>query len=347
MRLSKAPRNMTAAIFQSSTAFATAFAEGLRQLLDDDGLGAYILVLANANFDAALYQALREDLHAGFERHLAALRAAQAQGTALPPDDVAVFEQLPAIGLAHPVRWRRVGPWELQFNPLRALRPARAAKMIIDRLYEPFDPAAFHFNKPFLRKEAIWSGELLGKNVELLYNKFSFVSYHGLLVPERERELPQWLSAETHAYIWKVCKTLPLSGIGFGYNAYGAYASVNHLHFQMLLRSEPLPLESPRWRHNGGTEAYPAACEVFDDAVQAYAFIEHLHAADTAYNLLYRPGKLYCLPRAIQNAAAPRMSDWHSGIAWYEMCGGAVLVNADAFAAVTETDVARELEKLR
>jgi hypothetical protein len=337
-------------VFLSPEHFRAAFVAGLQRLLEDRGLGAYILVLANAGFEPALFTRLREALQAGFAYQCADLAARRQTGrlAELPPDDLAVFEQLQQIGLdrLEAARFRRAGPWEVQFNPLRALRPPRNAGALIEHLGAPFNPSAFNFNRPFLRKESIWTGELLGRAVDVLYNKFPFVEAHSLLVPERERGLAQYLTETAHLFAWALSGQLSatLPGVGLAYNAYGAYASVNHLHFQMFLRERPLPVEAPEWAHNGGGKDYPCPCRVFDSADAAYAFIHHLHGQNTPYNLLYRPGKVYCLPRRFQGSY--RSAEWSGGHAWYELCGGVTTFAAGHFAALDQAAIAGELEQL-
>ena len=104
-----------------------------------------------------------------------------------------------------------------------------------------------------MEKEIFWSGTLEGKRVDLYYNKYPFTQGHGLLVPEREQENPQLLTESYHHYLCQTASAMAttLPGSGFGYNSYGAYASVNHLHFQMFLREQPFPIEQPQWSHNG------------------------------------------------------------------------------------------------
>ncbi len=337
-------------LFQSSQQFQQGFIQGLHRLLEDQGLGAYILVLANATFDENLFQVLQEALKTSFQEQRRRLQTHQAQQTVqqLPADDVAVFQCLEQQGWEQIqlAQCRQLSDWELQFNPLRALRPPRHAGSVIDCISAAFQAQAFHFNKPFLRKETLWSGELLGQSIDLLYNKFPFVPWHGLLVPERERQWPQFLDASQHAYIWQLCEHLSqtLPGIAVGYNAYGAYASVNHLHFQLFIREEPLPLEASHWQHHQGEQAYPVSCEVFSDHQQAYDFISELHAQQRTYNLLYRPGRVYCLPRRFQGQYT--LSDPTYTQAWYEVCGGRVCFDAEQFAHLKAADIDTELQKL-
>ena len=330
--------------FGSNDAFRDAFAAGLERLLqDEEGLGPFILVLANATFDPSIHDLLRHDLARRFGELGERCRSAFVVGREIPepPDDLVVFLKLMAMGFDAIEHGRRrvLGPWDLQFNQVRALCPKRAADLVPSGITAPFDPNGFQFNKPFLRKETFWSGSLAGLELDLLFNKFPFVDLHALLVPQREAGEPQYLSSARHREIWGLTERLArkLSGIGLGYNSYGAYASVNHLHFQMFLREDPLPVASEHWRHNGGRERYPTHCERFNDADDAWERITELHAAEVSYNLIYLPGTLYCLPRRRQGTYI--LPSWCGGQAWYEMAGGVVAFNSDDFESLTGAEV--------
>jgi hypothetical protein len=313
-------------------------------------LGTYILALANAVFDAEIHSRLEQDLKRRFHQLASKSRDTLLNGRELQeaPDDQMVFLKLMAIGFENLqlTEFRKEAVWELQFNPLRALRPSRSAGEQINGIRQPFNPEGFHFNKPFLRKEALWSGELMGLEVDLLFNKFPFVSLHGLLVPERNSLEPQFLSHPYHLYIWSLTETLAehMPGVGFGYNSLGAFASVNHLHFQMFVREEPLPLNLDLWSHNGGEEEYPLACEVYSSPREAWQRLDALHRDEISYNLVYLPGKLYCLPRKSQGSYEHAL--WTSGFAWYELAGGVTTFNREHYLALDEMSVRGEMARL-
>lgn len=342
---------MNDSIFSSTENFSKAFINGLDTMLGEHhGLGVFILVCANAGFDARIQKVLAKPLRERFEETSARYREALSNGRGLSDadDDVLVFLKLMAIGFdaLKPTQRRNAGPWEIQFNQLRAFRPPRMANTKVEGLHMPFNENGFHFNKPFLRKEAFWSGELQGREVELLYNKFPFVDYHGLLVPQREHEAPQFLTHDDHHYMWRVTKQMgeTLPGVGFAYNAYGAYASVNHLHFQMFMREQPLPVQLPLWQHNSGSEVYPSRVERFDDPEAAWRYIETMHRVGDSYNLLYLPDECYCLPRRMQGSY--KHEGWTAGFAWYEMCGGMVSFSQEDYESLDVEMVEREFSRL-
>lgn len=336
-------------VFASPGALRSAFEQKLIELLEQDVLGVFILVLANASFERSSFERLHRPLAAAFARWNARFDAGDDRLAAAPADDVAVFERLRRLGFGRlaVTRWKRLGPWEIQFNQLRALRPPRMSHVAVTCLDEPFDPEGFHFNRPFLRKEVFWEGELAGTRVRLLYNKFPFAELHGLLVPHPSSCTPQSLTQDDHALVWEIALDLGrrLPGLGFGYNAYGAYASVNHLHFQMFMRSSGrYPIESRRWRHNAGNAPYPLPVERHTDGRSAWLAIRQLHAAGHAYNLLYRPGCMYVVQRAIQGSYAH--SDWTAGFAWSELAGAVTTFDLDDFERLTEEDLNAEYGRL-
>lgn len=325
--------------FASPENLRAAFLAGLERQLAEPGLGTFILVLANAGFDRELWPRLEAAIQARFASLGAEVRAALRGGARLayPDDDLMVFLKLLAMGLdtLAGTEYRAIGPWEAQYNATRGLRPARASGLKTGASAPPpFAASGFHFNKPFLAKEILWQGELLRRPCRLLYNKFPFAPWHGLLVPEPEREHVQDLNQEMHLFAWHCAEALGthLPGWGLSYNAYGAHASVNHLHFQTFLRPAPLPVEFDRWRHHGGDTEYPARCACFDDALEAWLHIAGLRQRGLVYNLVYRPGRMYCLTRLPQgDYAAPA---WSAGHAWYEMAGGVVAFNRGDFDAL-------------
>lgn len=336
-------------LFRDRAHFTSAFADGLQRLTDGDTLGGLILALANARSEQTLWDRLAPSLEQRYSHWL----QARAQGglDAVPPDDRMVFDRLAEIGFdaLQPVAERAVGPWRLQFNQLRSFRPPRMSDAVVSTLHTPFNPDGFHFNKPFLRPEILWQGDLAGHPTRWLYNKFPFAPLHTLLVIEPHACHPQWLTPDMHHTVWDIAAQLGegLPGLGFGYNAYGAFSSVNHLHFQGYVgdATHRFPVEAGEWAHNGGEQAYPVACERHDTADSAWQFIEQLHRANTPYNLLYRPGQCYVLPRAFQGGY--RHSDWTTGFAWAEMAGAFTLFDAKKMAALGGAAIAGEFALLR
>lgn len=342
---------MPAEIFASIDRYQEAFTQGLERLLHDDKLGAFILVLANAACDERLHQRLEEQLHRRFEQHAETLTRELRHGCggSHPGDDLAVFLKLMVLGLDNlePTRHRRAGPWELQYNQLRAFRPSRMSRERIENLHAPFDEQGFHFNKPFLQDELIWEGTLPGHHGRLYYNKFPFAPLHALLVLDPEQGRPQYLDRATHQLAWRLLEEIGehMPFTGMGYNARGAYSSINHLHLQLYSgKVGGYPIEDGRWQHNGGGEAWPLPVEQHRHPDAAWARIEELHRCNTAYNLLYRPGKIWITPRAMQGGY--EHSDWTGGFAWAEVAGAITTSCKRDFEELEAGKIAQEMRRL-
>ena len=273
-------------------------------------------------------------------------RSGAASKLTEPDDDVLVFLKLHAIGFDHlsTMESRRAGPWDLLFNPIRALRPPRISGIKFDSLLRPFDPAGFHFNKPFLAREILWEGELAGKPARLLYNKFPFARLHGLLVPEPLREMPQYLTPELHGWAWDLCAQSGVPGFCLGYNSHGAGASVNHLHFQSFVQTSPLPVQDSRFVHNGGSQPYPAALSALHRRSRPPGFeLDRLHQHNTPYNLIYSRDCLHLIARVPQDSG--KLSDPCRGYGWSEMAGAVTLFSREAFEGLSAVEFEGELVK--
>lgn len=338
-------------IFASPDSLRTAFEEGLQRQLKNGSLGTFILVLANAMFDEKIYLLLKDQLQEKFEelsqQYSDKLRLGKHFDDA--PDDLLVFLELIAIGFnnLNTTEYRQTKDWELQFNQMRSLRPRRISGIAITSLLQKFDDKAFHFNKAFFTKEIFWSGEIEGVEVKLFYNKFPFATLHGLLVPEPQKNLPQFLNADMHYFISTLIRKIgeSIHDIAIAYNGYGAGASINHLHFQTFTRTQPLPVLDTKWRHNGGKTDYPTSCLVFEDNVSAWQYIDMLHQKNIAYNLVYLPQKIICLPRKFQGDFA--IPEWTENFAWYELCGGITTFNEEDFLKLGNDAICNSLVQLR
>ncbi|TCK17224.1 hypothetical protein DFR30_0445 [Thiogranum longum] len=338
-------------LFTSEEALRSHFESGLERLLDCGGMNLFILVVANASFDARLWSTLEPGLCAQYNTLLTNLQGALTRGQRIEEadDDLLVFLKISTIGMKalKLTEQRDEGPWEVQFNQLRAFRPLRNSQRPMTSIQSPFDAAAFNFNKPFIQQEALASGDLLGHHIDLYYNKYPFVEMHSLLVPDRQQCLSQYLFEDMHYFVWQLVEYLSgtLPGVRVGYNALGAFASVNHLHLQLFVRNKLLPVEQSLWAHNGGAQNYPAECRVFNDPQSAWNEIAELHRQNEAYNLLYAPGRLYCMPRRKQGEF--ELPDWSSGFSWYELCGGMITFNHQDWAALDEAGIVADLARAR
>lgn len=317
-------------------------------MLAAEELGAFILVLANASYDKLLFSAMKPALKQLFDDWTESFAAADFDEDALAADDVAVFRGLLELGFDNirETEKRMAGIWQLQYNPMRAFRPRRNADSRIDANRQGFDAQGFNFNKPFLKKEIFWEGDVYEKPLRLLYNKFPFADLHGLFVLEPDKEKSQWLFAEDHQYVWQfLAESGEKMPLGMGYSSLGGYASVNHQHFQTFVSKKKYPVELSCWDHNGGHMPYPLTCRKFYKSDEAWQFIDALQQSNAAFNLLYRPGEVYCFSRAFQGSYAH--AAWTPGFAWSETAGNITVTSEDDFRRLEEAAIQRELQLLR
>ena len=326
----------------SLAVFKTRFHEVLAKMLIADELGAFILVLANSLQDETLQSQLAIPLKEKFKQIKAEFDKGELQAA---KDDYDVFAGLVALGLENLSVWqpRKLQPWKLVYNPMRALRPARSSGEIIKTLQRPFNPDAFHFNKPFLEPEIFWQGMINEVELRVFYNKFPFAAYHLLIVPDFKQCLPQFVTEKYHCFIWDFVAQYQqgLTGLGVAYNSLGAYASINQLHFQGFIEEELLPIEDNLWSHNGGDIAYPLDCQKVVSSAEAWDVIQQLHQASQAYNLLYRSGCCYVVIRKFQGQEV--LPEWMQGMAWCEICGVQTLATREQFDGLKQDEITQVL----
>ncbi|MDH5660034.1 MAG: hypothetical protein OEY65_03480 [Gammaproteobacteria bacterium] len=338
-------------LFMSSQEYKKTFNEGLITLAQEDGLGTFILAMANATFDDEIYKVTKDFLNSNFIRLKQKYVDYFTFGLKINEndEDLLVFLKMICVGFEQlqTTDLRFESGWELQFNHIRGFRPNRISKQKIDSLLLDFSAAEFNFNKPFLAKERLWEGDFRKNQFSLYYNKYPFANYHTLLVPEREKQLPQFLHLSHHNMMWEFLESIgeQINEVGVGYNSRGAFSSVNHLHFQLFIREKSLPVTESKWLHNGGNESYPTDCHVFSNSKESGQFIENLHKTNTAYNLLYFPGRVYCFPRQMQGRY--QHAEWTAGFSWYELAGGILTSSHDSFKALTNVDIEHEFSLLK
>jgi len=336
--------------FSSFQFFRQQFNQGLNRLLDMQQLGTFILCLANATNDAQLYKQLKPSLQAQYNQLLNQYREALSLGVQVNAveEDLLVFFKLHLLGFENIqlTRLRSESHWQCQYNQLRSFRPRRMCEFQHSgEMFTDFSEAQFHFNKPFMSKECFWSGDYNNKKLDLFYNKYPFADLHNLVVPQREACFPQFLFKDMHDYIWQLCSDLAetLPGVAMGYNSYGAYASVNHLHFQMFVNQQGLPVSHDCWKHNGGDIEYPLKVYVSHTLLESWQLIDELHKTKQAYNLLYMPGKIFIIPRQVQGSID--VPTWSSGFTWYELSGAMLLFNQTDYNEIKDLEITRLLKQ--
>ncbi|XP_058445249.1 GDP-D-glucose phosphorylase 1 isoform X2 [Malaya genurostris] len=169
---------------------------------------------------------------------------------------------------------------------------------IIAVLQPPFDPNRFNFNRVDPREVLL---ELrIGNNLmSCLVNNSPLTENHVLLVPDREQNLPQVLTESSLHAVVRLMLSLEDRNYRIGYNSSGALASVNHLHYHLLLIRHRLYVEKAPLTLLGShlyrLDNHPAKayCFVLEDHADSKPFtagisrlISILLSADIAHNLL-------------------------------------------------------------
>jgi hypothetical protein len=318
----------------------------------ETALASFILVCANAYFDAQVHTALASELQAAFDQLHAAYTDLFARGQVVEEryaEDLLVFLKMTLVGLERLqiTEHSQVENWQVQFNHLRSFRPQRAAARPVASIDAPFIEHSFFYDPELCERESFWSGDLEGKQAFLLYNKYPFARLHALLIPEPDRHQRQFLEQEYHHWAWQSVKSLAreMPGFGLGYNALGTFASVNHLHFQTFIEPRGMPVTWEIWRHNGGDRPYPAQCRVFDSCEIAWDWLDSIHRRNlNSYNLLYTPGRLYAFERRRQGTY--KHSRWTSGFAWFEMSGNLITFSREDYLTISSEQIQREFLRL-
>lgn len=337
-------------VFLSESDFRAAYLDGLRSLIGGSArtrLSVAALVVANVANDPTARSSLGAEVVDLLESltHDGALPSAVLETA--PSEDRALWAKILESGPdpLSPPPSRTLGPWRLTHNPLRGVRPRRLAREAFQGIRRSFDAGDFHFNRSELVVQSFRERFREGKPaVSVFYNKFPFAPAHTVLVPDRLDCQEQFLTRGAFEWAWTVARTLEIPGFGMGYNALGAFASVNHLHFQTFAVPEGLPVMDPVWAHNGGDRRYPIPCARLTTAETAWAWIAHQHQAHCPYNLIFDRTGLWAIARRHQSTYAH--SGWTSGFAWYELAGCLLLETVGAMLTLRETDVEKEFRKL-
>ena len=329
-------------IAENINQFKKLFVDQLKNMLSADELGTFILVLANSQQDEFLKKELQADLETTFIALKNNFNAGNLKAT---QDDIDVFRQLLDVELQDIPSWlyKTVGVWEVAFNSIRQLRPARVSSQILNSIKMDYDETKFHFNKPFLTPEILWQGSYNDIKLLVLYNKFPFSDYHLLIALSPEKNRSQELTQETHLAIAYLAKSVDSSfpGFGAGFNSLAAGASVNHMHFQGFVREQIFPVENNCWKHNGGNIDYPLHVKRFDNAEQAWLCLSDLINQDIAYNCLYRSNICYVMPRKYQGSV--KLPDWLMGAGWLDVAGVMTVSDKETFNAIDSRSIENAL----
>ncbi|XP_074579497.1 GDP-L-galactose phosphorylase 1-like [Curcuma longa] len=144
-----------------------------------------------------------------------------------------------------------------QLNEGRRLKK-RPTEFRIDRVLQPFDPSKFNFTKVG-QEEVLFCFEA-GKGRKTCFlesatvgeeNSFNVVAInvspieygHVLLIPLVSDCLPQQIDPNSFLLALHMAVEAGSPYFRLGYNSLGAFATINHLHFQAYFLSMPFPVE--------------------------------------------------------------------------------------------------------
>lgn len=141
-----------------------------------------------------------------------------------------------------------------QLNEGRATKK-RATEFSLDKVCQPFDEAKFNFKKAAVQEVLFQFEQSSGrassfdtapcaKSPNLVVINVSPIEYgHILLVPSVLDCCPQLVDIETTLLALRFAAEAGNPYLRVGYNSLGAYATINHLHFQAYYLIAPFPVE--------------------------------------------------------------------------------------------------------
>jgi GDP-L-galactose phosphorylase len=226
-----------------------------------------------------------------------------------------------------------------QLNEGRAAKK-RPTEFQVDKVIQAFDDAKFNFCKA-RQNEILFTFEeqldehsgvefeeafVVAGSPNLVMINVSPIEYgHILLVPRVLDKLPQLITPDTLLLALQFAHEANNPYFRVGYNSLGAYATINHLHFQAYYLSAAMPLERARTtlitkkKHGRSTIRierlvdYPVNGLVFesggdleDTATMVGGFCQRLAAKNIPHNMLIvdKGARIFVLPNAFSQRKA-------------------------------------------
>jgi GDP-L-galactose phosphorylase len=226
-----------------------------------------------------------------------------------------------------------------QLNEGRAAKK-RPTEFQVDKVIQSFDETKFNFCKAG-QSEILFAFEeqldehsdvefeeafVVAGSPNLVIINVSPIEYgHILLVPRVLDKLPQLISPDTLLLALQLAHEANNPYFRIGYNSLGAYATINHLHFQAYYLSAAMPLERARTaliskkKHGRSTIRieklvdYPVNGLVFesggdleDTAILIGGFCQRLAAKNIPHNMLIvdKGARVFILPNAFSQRKA-------------------------------------------
>jgi GDP-L-galactose phosphorylase len=270
-----------------------------------------------------------------------------------------------------------------QLNEGRA-QNKRPTEFSVDKVMQSFDERKFNFKKAS-QDEVIFQfgtncsdgtsfaphAAVTTSESHMVLINVSPIEYgHVLLVPRILDSLPQQIEQPELLLALQMAKSSDNPYMRVGYNSLGAYATINHLHFQAYYLMAPFPVERAPTRrlsskavgrthgvHVSTVEDYPCKGLVFegkdrlhDLAQTVSAACKQLQEANIPFNLLVVDcgSRVFLFPqcfaeRKATSAVAEDILDTQVNPACFEICGHMVLKRRQDYDEISEAFVWRIL----
>lgn len=270
-----------------------------------------------------------------------------------------------------------------QINEGRA-QNKRPTEFSVDKVMQPFDEKKFNFKKAS-QDEVIFQfgtntcddtsfaphAAVTTSESHMVLINVSPIEYgHVLLVPRILDSLPQQIAQPELLLALQMAKSSDNPYMRVGYNSLGAYATINHLHFQAYYLKAPFPVERAPTRrlsckdvgrkhgvHVSTVEDYPCKGLVFEgknklhDLAQTVgAACKRLQDANIPFNLLVVDcgSRVFLFPQCFaERKATAEVSedilDTQVNPACFEICGHMVLKRRQDYDDISEAFVWRIL----
>lgn len=268
-----------------------------------------------------------------------------------------------------------------QLNEGRASKK-RPTEFRLDHVLQSFDEGKFHFGKACLQEvlfqfdttapfESILEEDACtGRSPDLVMINVSPIEYgHILLIPKVLDRLTQIISSDTIQLALQFTAAVDNPYFRLGYNSLGAYATINHLHFQGYYLMAPYPVERAVTEELSGIDemegeirvsklvGYPVRGWVFemkaafDDCLVPMCskigrVCVHLQTANIPHNLLISDcgARVFLFPQCFakkQAAGVVPESILATGVnpACFEIAGHVILKNKEDYEGFTQKEV--------
>ena len=234
----------------------------------------------------------------------------------------------------------------------------RTQEPVDTSIFKPFDRKRPNFNK-FLKQEGparrLLDLVIDGKHIAIDINRYPALRHVFCIVPEPEKEQPQYLTQEAVESARAVMRLSKSPYLRILYEGWNVGASINHLHLQgYYCEDDGMPIEKastkeitkiqdvkierlPDWPINSVRFDKPDT----DTSLRlAFSYIDTLQSENTAPLLMLSKHCLYIMPR---RPSHPLSFSAGSGIGAPNAIGLFFTENDEVFHRLTEADISKEI----